>query len=179
MKKSFVMLPLVALALTACSSKTNPDVQPAEVVSIPAPAWQAPDIQPVQMPNAMTQPTYPMPQAVQTPQPVPSHQTPKPSVYQAPVPAYQVVQPMPQAQHSPFGQVNQIGACRIVRDAANTPDYKQMQKGCYTDATYTVNKGDTIFFISFLAGKPFAEIAKLNNLVEPYPLKMGQVLRLR
>lgn len=186
MKKSLVMLPLVALALSACSSNSNPDVPaPAPVVSVPAPAWQSQDIQPVQMPSAMTQPAY---QAAQQ-APLPSYQAPQPPVYST-TPTYPAVAPVatpaPAPAPAPAPSVNpayshqQIGHCRIVRDSANTPVYNQMQKGCYTDATYTVsNKGETIFFISFLAGKPHSEIARLNHLVEPYALKMGQVLRLR
>lgn len=163
MKKSFVMLPLVALMLSACSSTTsNPEVPPpAPVVSVPTPAWQNQEIQPMPMPSTMTQPVYQAAQQVQQPLP------------QQPMPTVQ----MPQT--NAYGQVSQIGACQVVRDNLNAPVYSQIQKGCYTDASYTVNKGDTVFLVSYLAGKSVTELARLNNLVEPYQLTVGQVLRLK
>lgn len=43
---------------------------------------------------------------------------------------------------------------------------------------YKVKKGDTLYSISFAAGKDFTEIAKINQLDKSYTIYPGQVLRL-
>lgn len=156
MKKSFLLLPFIALGLTACNSGSDASQTSAEVTSVGAPAWQNPEIQQVEMPSSMTQqPTYQVPQPIQT----------------VPQPTYTP----PSAQMG----AEMIGNCQVVRDSANTPIYSQIQKGCYTQPTYTVGKHDTVFLVAYLSGKPVAEIARLNGLSAPYQLKLGQVLRLQ
>lgn len=44
--------------------------------------------------------------------------------------------------------------------------------------TYIVKKGDTLFSIGFEYGFDYKEIAAANNIVEPYPIKIGQKLNL-
>jgi lipoprotein NlpD len=44
--------------------------------------------------------------------------------------------------------------------------------------TYTVQPGDTLFAIAFYSGNTYRDLAKLNNLSEPYTIKVGQTLRL-
>ncbi len=78
-----------------------------------------------------------------------------------------------------IGQTETIGNCQVIRDASNTPIYGQIQKGCFTGSQYTVGKYDTLFLISYLSGQSVNTIANLNNLVQPYYLKEGQVLRVR
>lgn len=46
-------------------------------------------------------------------------------------------------------------------------------------ATYTVQKGDTLFNIAQTHGVNWVVIATLNNLKAPYNLKVGTVLKLR
>ena len=165
MKKSFILLPLVAMVLTACSSNdSSTESTSAEVTSVAVPSWQS-DVQPVAMPSSMTQPRY---------QPQPSYQ---PMPQPAPMPSYG--QPTSNAQSSGYGQTESVGNCQVVRDSSNTPVYAQIQKGCYTDSSYTVGKSDTVFLIAYLSGKSVADIARLNNLSQPYQLRTGQVLRLR
>lgn len=159
MKKSFFVLPFVTLALAACSNNSA-EAPAADVTSTAIPSWQSPEVQQTSMPSSMTQPSYPQPTYQPAPQPMPQ------PVYNAPQPSYQ-----------PTGEM--VGNCNVVRDANGTPVYAQMQKGCYTGDTYTVGKSDTVFLVSFLAGKPVSEIARLNNLAQPYQLKMGQQLRLK
>ncbi len=97
-------------------------------------------------------------------------------VYQQPV---QTVQ-QPVYQPQVVQQVQNTGAVfNVPRDSEGKPIYSQIVKGSYTGDTYIVQKGDTLFFISYLAGKNKMEIARLNNLNYPYPLSIGQVLKLK
>ena len=78
-----------------------------------------------------------------------------------------------------YGSSDSIGNCQVIRNEAGTPIYAQMTKGCYTDSTITVGPQDTLYFVSFLAGKTPAEIAALNNISTTTKLKVGQTLRVR
>jgi lipoprotein NlpD len=44
--------------------------------------------------------------------------------------------------------------------------------------TYTVKKGDTLYAIGLEFGYDYKEIASVNNLSPPYPIKVGQILNL-
>ncbi|MDO8962717.1 MAG: peptidoglycan DD-metalloendopeptidase family protein [Methylophilus sp.] len=44
--------------------------------------------------------------------------------------------------------------------------------------TYTVKKGDTLYAIGLEFGYDYKEIASVNNLSPPYPIKVGQILSL-
>lgn len=52
------------------------------------------------------------------------------------------------------------------------------ETGGYTDATYTVKPGDTLFGIAWYTGNDYRDIAQYNNLAEPYRIFPGQSLRL-
>lgn len=163
MKKYVFLLSTFTLALTACSNN-NKEAAGAEITSVGAPAWQT-EVQSAEMPSSMTQPTYqPSYQPTYAPQPAPVPAMPAPAA-----------QPMPQA----YNQSESIGNCQVVRDGNNAPIYAQIQKGCYTEANYTVGKHDTVFLVAYLSGKSVSELAALNQLSQPYQLKPGQVLRLR
>lgn len=155
MKKSFLIFPFIALGLTACNTGSS-ESSTAEITSVNTPSWQSPDVQSAPMPSSMTQPSY-QPQQV----------------------AQNVPQALPQSAQPSYGASETVGNCQVVRDGANSPIYAQIQKGCYTDASYTVGKHDTVFLVAYLSGKTVAQIASLNQLSAPYQLKMGQVLRLR
>lgn len=160
MKKSLFLLPLVAaLSLTACTSDNSAEVtESASSESLPnGGTWQPADIQPTSMPSSMNQPV-----AVQ-PSYTPTTTTTAPS--------YNSTQS--------YGSQESVGNCQIVRDSAGTPLYAQMTKGCYTNSTYTVGAQDTLYFVSFLAGKSPSEIAALNNISTTTKLKVGQVIRVR
>ncbi len=47
------------------------------------------------------------------------------------------------------------------------------------DSTYTVRKGDTVFSVMRLTSVYWKDIIKKNNLVAPYTISPGQVLRLK
>lgn len=166
MKKSFLLLPLAAAVLTACSSntsETSPNVEVTEAGS----AWQT-EVQQVEMPSAMTQPSYQAPQPTYTPAPQPTYGQPQPTYSQ---PSY--------GQTNVGGASEMVGNCNVVRDSNNTPIYSQIQKGCYTDSSYTVGKHDTWFLVAYLTGQTANQLATLNNLSTATPLKVGQVLRVR
>ncbi|MGL4712377.1 MAG: peptidoglycan DD-metalloendopeptidase family protein, partial [Shewanella sp.] len=56
--------------------------------------------------------------------------------------------------------------------------YSKNSKGHIQSDSYTVKKGDTLYSISWAAGKDFSEIAKLNQLDNPYIIYPGQLLYL-
>lgn len=166
MKKSLLMLSLLAFGLAGCNSGSS-DTASAEITSAGTPDWQNPEIQQIPMPSTMTQPTYQAP----------------PMVQNVPQPLGQGSQPnygMPQATvQNGMNQTEAVGNCQIIRDEANNPIYAQIQKGCYTDSSYTVGKYDTLFLIAYLSGTSVSDVANLNQLAPPYQLKMGQILRLK
>ena len=168
MKKSFLLLPLVVtFALTACTSNNSAEVTESSSDTLPnGGTWQPADIQPTSMPSGMNKPIS---QPSYTPAPI----TAKPTVT------------APSSNHTSYnnnanyGSSDSIGNCQVIRNEAGTPIYAQMTKGCYTDSTITVGPQDTLYFVSFLAGKTPAEIAALNNISTTTKLKVGQTLRVR
>lgn len=166
MKKSLLLLPLV-LALSACQNNSTP----ASDTDVPnaAPINLGTDVQPAAMPTNMGQPGTVRPSMPTYTQPTYTPPTYNPPSYTPPS----------QPGYSGAAGASQVGNCYISRDATNAPIYAQIQKGCYTDSQYTVAKGDTIFLIAYLTGKPVDEIARLNQLSQPYQLKVGQTLRVR
>ncbi|WP_265497664.1 murein hydrolase activator NlpD [Providencia rustigianii] len=57
-------------------------------------------------------------------------------------------------------------------------DYGSIPKGSYNGNTYTVQRGDTLFYIAYLTGNDFRELASKNNISEPYSLNVGQVINI-
>ncbi|MDE8034443.1 peptidoglycan DD-metalloendopeptidase family protein [Actinobacillus equuli subsp. equuli] len=180
MKKSFLLLPVAALILTACSSndpapvvsaKDSTELSPGvmQPVSGTAPTtygWQS-DIQPASMPVSMGTAPATVP-AVSQPvvtNPVITEQPAQPQTTTKIVKKTKTVEK----------KVNQN--FEIPRDANNAPVYSQIQKGFYDGSTYTVRKGDTMFLIAYIIGKDVKEIAALNNMSEPYQLTVGQKLK--
>nr|WP_314740700.1 murein hydrolase activator NlpD [uncultured Haemophilus sp.] len=179
MKKRFLILPLTASILTACSSNSPAPVVNASGSSELSPGvmqpvagtgvsqnmgWQAADIQPVNMPNTMNTPVTP---TVSTP----VVQNPVIQQPQAPQTTTKVVKKTKTVEK----KVDQN--FEIPRDANNAPIYSQIQKGFYDGSTYTVRKGDTMFLIAYVIGKDVKELAALNNMSEPYQLTVGQKLK--
>ncbi|MGL4984184.1 MAG: murein hydrolase activator NlpD [Plesiomonas sp.] len=58
------------------------------------------------------------------------------------------------------------------------PDYKRLQKGSYTGTTYRVKDGETLFYISYISGRDFRDLAAANNIPAPYTIYPGQTIRL-
>lgn len=193
MKKSFLLLPLSIVVLSACTSNspapiTNADntlspgiMQPVNGESTGG-SWQ-PEIQKNTVPAMGGVPT-----GVQTPQPnfQPTYQ--QPAMSAAPTqPAFQPTQKP--ATPSPAMQTKTI--TKAVSDCVgsqhinvprnpntNAPDYSKIEKGSYKGNIYKVNKGDTMFLIAYLAGIDVKELAALNNMTEPYNLSLGQTLKI-
>lgn len=55
--------------------------------------------------------------------------------------------------------------------------YNNDLKGSYSDFTYQVKHGDTLFYIAWLTGNNYQDLAKQNNISAPYNLKVGQILQ--
>ncbi|WP_188093393.1 murein hydrolase activator NlpD [Photorhabdus heterorhabditis] len=56
-------------------------------------------------------------------------------------------------------------------------NYENIPKGSYNGNTYTVRHGDTLFYIAWITGNDFRDLASKNNISEPYSLTVGQTLR--
>ncbi|WP_180706175.1 murein hydrolase activator NlpD [Dickeya aquatica] len=54
--------------------------------------------------------------------------------------------------------------------------YNSIPKGSYTGNSYTVKRGDTLFYIAWISGNDYRELAQRNNIAEPYSLNVGQTL---
>ncbi|HBW1745751.1 murein hydrolase activator NlpD [Klebsiella pneumoniae] len=83
----------------------------------------------------------------------------------------QTIQPQPApVAHEPVQTVNG----RIVYNRK----YGDIPKGSYTGgSTYTVKRGDTLFYIAWVTGNDFRDLAQRNNIPAPYALNVGQVLQ--
>ncbi|WP_294910746.1 murein hydrolase activator NlpD [Tatumella sp. UBA2305] len=55
--------------------------------------------------------------------------------------------------------------------------YGNIPKGSYNGPTYTVKRGDTLFYIAWITGNDFRDLAQRNNVAAPYSLSVGQVLQ--
>ncbi len=55
--------------------------------------------------------------------------------------------------------------------------YKNIPKGSYSGQTYTVKHGDTLFYIAWITGNDYRDLAQRNNLQAPYGLNVGQRLQ--
>ncbi|HGO5815352.1 TPA: LysM peptidoglycan-binding domain-containing protein [Mannheimia haemolytica] len=165
MKKSLFVLSLISFALAGCSSSSGESSSSTVETTDANATWQSADgIQTAPMPDSMNQPVVTQPSYQPAPQPISA----------APAPT-----PMPVSTGNYGSQVESVGSCQVVRDAANAPIYSQIPKGCYTDSSYTVGKSDTLYLVGYLTGTSASKIASLNGLNPNAPLKVGQVLRVR
>ena len=204
MKKSFLLLPLSLVVLSACTSNSpapisNADgnlspgiMQPVNGESAGG-SWQ-PEIQKntvpamggvptgVQAPQPNFQPTYQQPAMPAAPA-QPAFKPAQPAFQPAPKPAAPTPAPAPAVQTKTITKT--VSDCvssqhiNVPRNPnTNAPDYSQIEKGSYKGNTYKVNKGDTMFLIAYLAGIDVKELAALNNMTEPYSLSLGQTLKI-
>ena len=204
MKKSFLLLPLSLVVLSACTSNSPAPISNADGNLSPGimqpvngesacGAWQ-PEIQKTTVP-AMGG----VPSGTQTPQPnfQPTYQqptmpaTPAQPAFKPAQPAFQPAQKPVAPTPAPAPAVQTKTITKTVSDCVgsqhinvprnpntNAPDYSQIEKGSYKGNTYKVNKGDTMFLIAYLAGIDVKELAALNNMTEPYSLSLGQTLKI-
>ncbi|EOV9695189.1 murein hydrolase activator NlpD [Cronobacter turicensis] len=100
-----------------------------------------------------------------------STQASQPQIQPAPVQP-QISQPR-QAQAIPDQPV-QTQNGRIVYNRK----YGNIPKGSYTGgSTYTVKRGDTLFYIAWITGNDFRDLAQRNHIEAPYGLNVGQTLQ--
>jgi lipoprotein NlpD len=64
------------------------------------------------------------------------------------------------------------------KPAAKAPSPAAAKEPDWRPATYTVQKGDTLFSIALEHGQDYRELAEWNGIQEPYVIRIGQVLRL-
>ena len=103
--------------------------------------------------------------------------TPPPTTGSAIVPRTPQVQPVqtPVPQVQPMAQqpVQTVNG-KIVYNRK----YGDIPKGSYTGgSTYTVKRGDTLFYIAWVTGNDFRDLAQRNNIPAPYGLNVGQTLQ--
>ncbi|WMY95753.1 MAG: peptidoglycan DD-metalloendopeptidase family protein [Arsenophonus sp.] len=55
-------------------------------------------------------------------------------------------------------------------------NYNNIQKGSYSKNTYIVQRGDTLFYIAWITGNNYYDLARRNQIIPPYNLKVGQIL---
>lgn len=55
-------------------------------------------------------------------------------------------------------------------------NYDDIPKGGYKGDTYTVKRGDTLFYIAWVTGNDYRSLAAKNNIKEPFAVNVGQVL---
>ena len=202
MKKSFLLLPLSLVVLSACTSNSpapisNADgnlspgiMQPVNGESAGG-SWQ-PEIQKntvpamggvltgVQTPQPNFQPTYQQPAMPAAPA-QPAFKPAQPAFQPAQKPAAPTPAPAAQTKTITKTVSDCVGSQHINvprNPNTNAPDYSQIEKGSYKGNTYKVNKGDTMFLIAYLAGIDVKELAALNNMTEPYSLSLGQTLKI-
>jgi len=72
-------------------------------------------------------------------------------------------------------QANRPAPVENISSSTHQPKY---HRGSLSHSDYIVKKGDTLYSISWGAGRHFAEIARLNNLKAPYTIYPGQNLNL-
>ncbi|WP_197091740.1 murein hydrolase activator NlpD [Serratia oryzae] len=56
--------------------------------------------------------------------------------------------------------------------------YNAIPKGSYSGSSYTVKRGDTLFYIAWITGNDFRDLAQRNNIPQPYNLEVGQTIQL-
>ncbi len=85
-------------------------------------------------------------------------------------PVIQPVQTQPVIQSEPVQTQNG----RIVYNRK----YGNIPKGSYAGgSTYRVKRGDTLFYIAWITGNDFRDLAQRNNVAAPYSLEVGQTLQ--
>ncbi|RAL74565.1 peptidase M23 family protein [Enterobacter hormaechei] len=95
-----------------------------------------------------------------------AQQTPQIQPVQRPVTQPTQIQPVEQPVQTENG--------RIVYNRK----YGNIPKGSYTGgSTYTVKRGDTLFYIAWITGNDFRDLAQRNNVQAPYALEVGQTLQ--
>ncbi|WP_061707378.1 murein hydrolase activator NlpD [Pseudenterobacter timonensis] len=143
-------LTMVSLWLAGCSSSSNP---PAPVSSVDGSSGAGSTSS-----GMLITPPSQMGTPVQ--------QTPVIQPVQPPVTQPTQVQPVEQPVQMENGHI------------VYNRKYGNIPKGSYTGgSTYTVKRGDTLFYIAWITGNDFRDLAQRNNVQAPYALNVGQTLQ--
>ncbi|WEF29067.1 murein hydrolase activator NlpD [Klebsiella aerogenes] len=96
-----------------------------------------------------------------------------------PVPQVQPIQPVQtQPQPTQIQPMAQQPVQTVNGKIVYNRKYGDIPKGSYTGgSTYTVKRGDTLFYIAWVTGNDFRDLAERNNVPAPYALNVGQVLQ--
>jgi len=85
--------------------------------------------------------------------------------------------PAPVVDRLPANKSSKTDAPSVQKNAAATrPTYKA---GDWRPDTYIVKKGDNLFSIGLEHGYYYKDIAQANNIVAPYNIQVGQLLKLK
>jgi lipoprotein NlpD len=57
--------------------------------------------------------------------------------------------------------------------------FRDFEAKTYTDSTYQVKTGDTLYSIAWYSGNDYRDLAQINNVTPPYHIYPGQLLRLK
>ena len=155
-------LSLVSLWLAGCSDTSNPPAPVSSVNGNAAGTNSGMLITPPPKMGTTSTAQQPQIQPIQQPQIQPVQQ---PQIQSAQQPQIQPVQPVAQL---PVKMENG----RIVYNR----QYGNIPKGSYSGSTYTVKKGDTLFYIAWITGNDFRDLAQRNNIQAPYALNVEMPL---
>lgn len=57
--------------------------------------------------------------------------------------------------------------------------YDKIKKNSYMSSFYKIKQGDTLFYIAWITGKDYKDLAKKNKIPKPYILKINNVLKIK
>lgn len=66
-----------------------------------------------------------------------------------------------------------------IRNSTNYHQYNQSNRSSYRDSVYTVKPGDTLFYIAWLTGNNYLDLAKNNGIEDVNVLYIDQVLQVK
>lgn len=81
------------------------------------------------------------------------------------------------ANNKTNSNVNSNNGVIITNDRVSyNRNYDEIPKGGYQGDTYTVSRGDTLYYIAWVTGNDYRSLAAKNNIKKPYSVSVGQVL---
>ncbi|WP_422389579.1 murein hydrolase activator NlpD [Candidatus Regiella endosymbiont of Tuberolachnus salignus] len=91
-----------------------------------------------------------------------------------------VIQKSAERKKTPQGVINKsvIDKTPVKSPIIYNRSYDTIPKGSYNGDTYTVNHGDTLFYVAWITGNDYRDLASKNNIAEPYHLNVGQSIKL-
>ncbi|CAK9885839.1 MAG: Murein hydrolase activator NlpD [Candidatus Erwinia impunctatus] len=87
------------------------------------------------------------------------------------------VSPSQPASHSSSQEMKSNNSVNDSSRIVYNRSYENIPKGSFTGNTYTVKHGDTLFYIAWITGNDFRDLAQRNAITAPYNLNPGQQLQ--